>query len=63
MACVKSSTNIGEGKLVEKSPVLAELEGQRDNDETTVVGSRYNHFAAYLCLHTSLILVSVQTNC
>jgi len=48
--------------LVEKPHVLAELEGQRDNKETTVVGSRYNHFTANLCLHTSLILVSVQMN-
>ena len=62
LACVKNSTNIGEGKLVEKSHVFDELEGQRDNEEMTVVGSRYNHFTAKLCLHKSLILVSVQTN-
>jgi hypothetical protein len=37
--------------------------GPGDNEETTVVGSRYSHFTVNLCLHTSLILVSVQTNC
>lgn len=37
LASVKNSINVGEGKLVEKSHVLTELEGQRDNEETTVV--------------------------
>jgi hypothetical protein len=64
LACVKNSTNIGEGKLVEKSHVLAELEseGLRGNDcRGQSIQPQPLH--SQLCLHTSLILASVQTNC